>query len=1018
MNTSLKGAYYFIIILLTFLFIASPTICEDNEDNKVIISYPTKEGIYYTESQPNIFQLKKDGNYEVLAYISPVTEKKERIFNAHEVDLTNVLKKEGPSLKTEITNDGFLILNRPKEDHLGKDKAKFEIPLPEQGISIEEYPIFQISYQEVNPLSPVGMGIRFHLDTDGDGKIDTTAFAKAPEAISGKLVKSIDFSKVDFVPKSYSYILYRKLGIKMDEKWRYVQDGKNVVIQRRFYEDLKEVPLIKLFFDKRYKVNRINFLVDFNNNEIPDAIIEFERTIHKSFSKGELQGIEINLLGSVRRLFPEKKDVFLTEIFIFVEGNKNSILKQMPLKRLGFYQRGIKEVEGELLLVEADLKEEEQQKYLTIDLSEIEKENIYLAKIKRADLVLEFSGDVPSGMVFKKMVFCDVVEEETPLVLNAIKWFVRKLGIQTNALEEIVLIPEIKFWEDFSMLPENIKGWSIGSVNPSNIYIETANGGLKLSYESENSPTLILEKDIDIIIDENTYFRCDYQGKGIAAYLSLKWWDKGNEQEERFALSSNIPVKIDKLKDKKIEKISLILSPLNGSLGSFGKYEKSWDIKLKSIIFFRLIPMQLDEFLNTYIINPSEAPTPPLFDQPSLPSREILFWKKKNTANMLWHAFSSFPLDMTLRCPVNKKIKDISFLSFEYGIHPLLLKLNPHWLKVIIDIGGRDKTERIVLNPYLDKSEAWINLPLGENLRMIKNIDFNIHIERIPAFKSYLFEIRDVYVSKTYIASLITRLLGKGILAKIDNYEIKAQDILGILCKDHSAKDNFLNGGAWVNLGEFFFSEGEHEVEFTEHKYLKIDALLLKGETPISVALMPSGTSKEPLSQKLLGLGLRTIFLGFILFCLYLVYYFRHLYLPLWNKFDKVWSFVPIWTKVIIFPILGICLYLLGLTRKVGQGENYLFTFGGIFLVLGYHYLSLLLKPWWLKHHERVGNFIYRSSGSIYIIGFIITLIIAAFFLVFGIEPIAEQMSVIGYYLLVVGVIKEFLAFKKSTSNY
>jgi len=940
----------------------------------------------------------------VLAYISPVTEKKERIFNAHEVDLTNVLKKEGPSLKTEITNDGLLILNRPKESHLGKDKAKFEIPLPEQGISIEEYPIFQISYQELNPLSPVGMGIRFHLDTDGDGKIDTTAFAKAPEAISGKLVKSIDFSKVDFVPKSYSYILYRKLGIKMDEKWRYVQDGKNIVIQRRFYEDLKEVPLIKLFFDKRCRVNRINFLVDFNNNEIPDAIIEFERTIHKSFSKGELQGIEINLLESVRRLFPEKKDVFLTEIFIFVEGNKDSILKQMPLKRLGFYQRGIKKVEGELLLVEADLKEEEQQKYLTIDLSEIEKENIYLAKIKRADLVLEFSGDVPSGMVFKKMVFCDVVEEETPLVLNEIKWFVRKLGIQTNALEEIVLIPEIKFWEDFSMLPEDIERWSIKKADTSNI---------KNTY-------LILQRHIDIGIDKNTYVRCDYEGEGIIVYLSLKWWERGDEHEERFVMPPSIPIKIDKLKDKKIEKISLILSPLNGSLGSFGKYEKSWDIKLKSTIFFRLIPVQESQFLNTYI-NSLEIPIPILFNQLSPSSKEIFVWGKGNVVNMVWRVSSASLLDVTLGCSVNKsveKIQDISFLSFRYKIDPDLSQLNPHWLKIIIGLEKEHRTETIVLNPYLDKSEAWINLPLGENLRMIKNIDFNIHIERIPAFKSYLFEIRDVYVSKTYIASLITRLLGKGILAKIDNYEIKAQDILGILCKDHSAKDNFLNGGAWVNLGEFFFSEGEHEVEFTEHKYLKIDALLLKGETPISVALMPSGTSKEPLSQKLLGLGLRTIFLGFILFCLYLVYYFRRLYMPLWNKFDKVWSFVPIWTKVIIFPILGMCFCLLGLTRKVRQGENYLFTFGGIFLVLGYHYLSLLLKPWWLKHHERVGNFIYRSSGSIYIIGFIITLIIAAFSLVFGIEPIVEQMSVIGYYLLVVGVIKEFLAFKKSTSNY
>ncbi|RKX64147.1 MAG: hypothetical protein DRP41_05305, partial [Thermodesulfobacteriota bacterium] len=220
MNTLLNGVYYLIIILLIFLFIASPTIGEDNEDHKVIISYPTKEGIYYTESQPNIFQLKKEGDYEVLAYIRPVTEKKERIFNAYEVDLRNVLKKEGPSLKTEITNEWLLILNRPKEGHLGKDKVKFEIPLPEQGISIEEYPLFQISYQELNPLSPVSMGIRFHLDIDGDGKIDTTAFAKPLETISGNLVKSIDFSKADFVPKAYSYILYRKLGIKMDEKWR------------------------------------------------------------------------------------------------------------------------------------------------------------------------------------------------------------------------------------------------------------------------------------------------------------------------------------------------------------------------------------------------------------------------------------------------------------------------------------------------------------------------------------------------------------------------------------------------------------------------------------------------------------------------------------------------------------------------------------------------------------------------------------------------------------------------------
>ncbi len=1003
MNTLLKRWAVYSIILLTFLFIASPTICQD-EDNKVIISYPIKEGIYYTESQPSIFQLKKEGNYELVAYIRPVTEKRERIFNAYQIDLTR-LKGKYPFIETEITDRGLLVFqNNPKRDHLSKERVKFDIPLPEQGIEIEEYPFFKIAYEELNPVFPVNMGVKFYLDTDNDGEVDTVALARPLEPISENLVKSIDFSKATFVSKSYSYLLYRKLGIKMDEKWRYVQDGENVVIQRRFYEDLKEVPLIKLFFDKRYKVSRINFMVDFNKNKIPDAIIEFEDTIHKSFSKGDLDGIEINLLESVRRLFPKKKDIFLTEVFIFVRGNKENIIRQMPLKRLGFYQTKIEEIGKRILPAKIDIKEKQHYKYLTIDLGDMEREDIYLARIKRAELTLGFSRDLPSGVVFRKMVFCDSIEEESPLILNEIKNSIEELGIQTDASEEIVLIPEIKFYQDFTLLPEDIEKWSIKKADTSSI---------KNTY-------LILRRHIDLDIDKNTYARCDYEGEDIIVYLSLKWLERGNEHEERFVMPPNIPIKIDKLKDKKIKKISLILIPLNKSRRFFGKYEKPLDFKLKSIIFFRLIPVQESQFLNTYI-NSLEMPIPILFNQLPPSSKEIFVWGKGDMVNMVWRVSSASPLDVTLRCSVNKsvnkKIQDMPFLSFRYKIDPDLSQLNPHWLKIIIGLEKGHKTETIVLNPYLNKDGAWVNLPLGEKLRNkhILWIDFNVHIEEIPTFKPYLFEIKDVYVSKTYIASLIARLLGNGILAKIDNYEIKAQDILGILCKDRNAKDNFFDGGTWVNLGKYSFSEGEHEVEFTEHKYLKVDALLLKAEAPISAALLKPKTHLEPLSGRVIGWGLKLTFWGFILFCLYLIYHFRRFYMPLW---DRIWGSIPIKLKVIAFPILGLCLYILGLKRKVGQGENYLFTFGGIFLVLGYHYLSLLLRPWWLKHHERIGSFIYRSSGSIYIVGFIITLIIAAFFLVFGVEPIAEQVSIIGYYLLVVGVIKEFLAFKKSTSNH
>jgi|GEM_PF-2868042 len=1172
MNTLLKRWAVYSIILLTFLFIASPTICQDNEDNKVIISYPTKEGIYYTESQPNIFQLKKEGDYEVVAYIRPVTEKKERILNTYQIDLTR-LKGKYPFIETEITDRGLLVFqNNPERDHLSKENVKFDIPLPEQGIEIEEYPFFKIAYEELNPVFPVNMGVKFYLDTDNDGEIDTVALARPSEAISENLVKSIDFSKATFVSKSYSYLLYRKLGIKMDEKWRYVQDGENVVIQRRFYEDLKEVPLIKLFFDKRYKVSRINFMVDFNKNKIPDAIIEFEDTIHKSFSKGDLDGIEINLLESVRRLFPNKKDIFLTEVFIFVRGNKENIIRQMPLKRLGFYQTEIEELEKDLIPVRTSLEKRKEEMILKIDLSEMENENIYIGKIKEAHLILKFSDKIPNGIVLKDMRFYDAVEEDYPTLFNLVtKALDKRIPLSEKPSKEAVLVPKILFCNDFStinkiatlshkvykdnllkiiphhtqyqlyrteegtkvkfyfngdefeeesllikfpflprllkdieeleffyevqgkidvyalikykdhkdllalspkettisfskterpltldllIVPRNeryilrhpvfgklklakmilkgkgrnhlisfsggkflfpqvksINGWQIKSS--SNIEIENTASGLKISYKGGKYPKIVLEKDLNIEIGEDTYLWCDYEASDIIPYLKLV--ERGERKNKEFILSPRLSVRLDsKITHKKIKKIILSLKSIGRPSGKFVK--KEWTFILKRIEIFRIKPMQEANILSTYL-PPTKKLVPISFTEVPSSSRECLILTEENKATAIWYPLSHSPLKLPLKCKVNRRVQDILGLFFKYKADPDLLRLNPYWLRIVLYIADGGDEKKIILRPYLPKSRGGMRIPIKEKIlekigkenNYLLGVDFDICIDKIPITKRYLFEIKDVFISE-FRAFCLREIISEGELMKIDDNKFSAQ---ALLSKDNW--NNFFDGGTWVNLGKYSFSEGEHEIEFTKHKYLKIDALLLKGEVPISAALLKPKIHLEPLSGRVIGWGLKLIFWGFILFCLYLIYHFRRLYMPLW---DRIWGPIPIKLKVIAFPILGLCLYILGLKRKVGQGENYLFTFGGIFVVLGYHYLSLLLKPWWLRHHERVATFIYRSSGSIYIVGFIITLIIAAFFLVFGVEPIADQVSIIGYYLLVVGVIKEFLAFKKSTSNY
>lgn len=42
-----------------------------------------------------------------------------------------------------------------------------------------------------------------------------------------------------------------------------------------------------------------------------------------------------------------------------------------------------------------------------------------------------------------------------------------------------------------------------------------------------------------------------------------------------------------------------------------------------------------------------------------------------------------------------------------------------------------------------------------------------------------------------------------------------------------------------------------------------------------------------------------------------------------------------------------------------------------------------------------------------------LTLVVAAFFLIIRLEPVAAQIATVGYYMLVVGVVLEFKAWRK-----
>ncbi|MCH8313425.1 MAG: hypothetical protein IID17_10615 [Nitrospinae bacterium] len=56
---------------------------------------------------------------------------------------------------------------------------------------------------------------------------------------------------------------------------------------------------------------------------------------------------------------------------------------------------------------------------------------------------------------------------------------------------------------------------------------------------------------------------------------------------------------------------------------------------------------------------------------------------------------------------------------------------------------------------------------------------------------------------------------------------------------------------------------------------------------------------------------------------------------------------------------------------------------------------------------------VYGGAGTYYIAGFLLTLVLTAFFLTIRLDPVAEQVAVVGYYMLLVGVILEARDFRK-----
>jgi len=103
----------------------------------------------------------------------------------------------------------------------------------------------------------------------------------------------------------------------------------------------------------------------------------------------------------------------------------------------------------------------------------------------------------------------------------------------------------------------------------------------------------------------------------------------------------------------------------------------------------------------------------------------------------------------------------------------------------------------------------------------------------------------------------------------------------------------------------------------------------------------------------------------------------------------------------------ALLLYAGGAVIPQGADENYLFTFGGLCAVFALRALLRVFEPAARRYRPRVAERIYGTAGGVYFSAGLLALAVTAVLLAVGQATSAEQLAVIVYFALALGVLRE-----------
>ncbi len=850
--------------------------------------------------------------------------------------------------------------------------------------------------------------------------------------------------------KNLGYLIKRTIDSAPNQAWQYKYKNKYLFFQKRFTFDLSKIEAIDFVFKKGvdYKLIRklnCNLRVGYALRIKPTKIIECKKFPQKFMHFENGMGFRLFIADYIRSEFTNDVKIYLDELIFFIPSSLSPNFTDQPLNSVNFQELTIprKSIRSNLSESKENHKETEPTFYFynQIETSSSGMMHLKLSLDKISEIIgsngiihsinLSSHSNNSTRQQLHKLKIINFILGDLPITQDignqlSVRW--GGLFLKPNEQEHKIESVHVKSFIPFYDIPQYFSSRYL-TINSEYLGLKTYYNsptksfkyyGLKFKtdgyfYKRDSEINgldlegkgnwIEFELPFNSTLDNGTRFFLDlYQGWHNILDIQVFPFIQGIEQPPFSPLINKSYKTINS--SHKIEKFRIRINLVGGF----------YQILLKEIAIFNPILIEPSKVFDNSLPLETEIPLIP-YNIQSTPRKNIkhsqgristyLFGDTRQIKKLAWET------------TIEKKLSQIRGLKLSYKIPPILQISNPCWLQITLISNKQNVSDKVCPDRTADQliiplNSFFTNLDIQSN-DTVKAIKWEITTKNnIPPDKNswpieigvsiFNYEIDTLrnHIAKTPIIFWNDHILSPEFIKEF-KFEGNLKEALwmniGVLKKDFR-KNNFPILGLW------------------DHPYLEVESINLEKTKSISLDEYNNLIQINSESTTIGNTHYISIYRIILFFFLIIVLFegTKHSQILLnteWKLsfFNK--SYIS-YFKFLYFS--AIILYLIGWIFSLINwriGADIFLSFASIVVVLIFHKYIFRSRHKIENICPNLTPLIFKSSGTPYLFGFLTSLAISNLFLLVLLNPIAEHIAIIGYYLLIIGLILESKALLK-----